>query len=227
AGLRESRLTRLPWRIPTSMPTRRSIAAAALAAVLGTAMTLAGCAKRAGPDASAAPDDMTLGRPNARVKVVEYASASCPHCARFALDIFPTFKAKYVDTGKVSFTLKEYLTEPEVLAAGGFLLARCAGKDRYFPVLEAVFRDQAQMVQTGDYRTSFQRIAKAPGGLTDAQFEACMKDTAAAKALAERANRHVKVDKIGATPTFVINGRRFEGEMTMPELDAAIAKAQG
>jgi protein-disulfide isomerase len=94
-------------------------------------------------------------------------------------------------------------------------------------VLEAVFRDQAQMVQTGDYRTSFQRIAKAPGGLTDAQFEACMKDTAAAKALAERANRHVKVDKIGATPTFVINGRRFEGEMTMPELDAAIAKAQG
>jgi len=205
------------------MPSRRPIVAAALMA----AVTLAGCARSSGPPVTATPDDMSLGNPNAKVKVVEYASASCPHCARFALDVFPTFKAKYVDTGKVSFTLKEYLTEPEVLAAGGFLLARCAGKDRYFAVLDAVFRDQAKMVQTGDYKTGFRRIAKDPGGLTDAQFEACMKDTAAAQALAARANAHVKVDKVGATPTFVINGRRFEGEMTMPELDAAIAKAQG
>ena len=205
------------------MPTRRPIVAAALMA----AVTLAGCARSGGPAVTATSEDMSLGNPNAKVKVVEYASASCPHCARFALDVFPKFKAKYVDTGKVSFTLKEYLTQPEVLAAGGFLLARCAGKDRYFAVLDAVFRDQAKMVQTGDYRTSFQRIAKDPGGLTDAQFEACMKDTAAAQALAARANAHVKVDKVGATPTFVINGRRFEGEMTMPELDAAIAKAQG
>ena len=205
------------------MPTRRPIVAAAIMA----AVTLAGCARSGGPAVTATPDDMSLGNPNAKVKVVEYASASCPHCARFALDVFPTFKARYVDTGRVSFTLKEYLTEPEVLAAGGFLLARCAGKDRYFAVLDAVFRDQAKMVQTGDYKTSFRRIAKDPGGLTDAQFEACMKDTAAAQALAARANAHVKVDKVGATPTFVINGRRFEGEMTMPELDAAIAKAQG
>jgi len=83
------------------------------------------------------------------------------------------------------------------------------------------------MVQTGDYRTSFAMIAKDPGGLSDAQFEACMKDTAAAKALSARAERHVKVDKVGATPTFVINGQRFEGEMTLPELDAAISRAKG
>jgi protein-disulfide isomerase len=204
------------------MPARRSLAAAALMAV-----TLAGCAKTAGTAGIAADDDMTLGNPNARVKVVEYASASCPHCARFDIEVFPAFKAKYVDTGKARFTLKEYLTEPEVLAAGGFLLARCAGKDRYFQVLDAVFRAQNQMIQSGDYRTGLSRIAKDPGGLTDAQFEGCMKDTAAEKALAARVDRHLKVDKIEATPTFVINGKRFEGEMTMPELDAAIAKAEG
>jgi protein-disulfide isomerase len=205
------------------MPTRRSFAAAAVMA----AVTLAGCGKLGEQAGLPQADDLTLGSPNAKVKVVEYASASCPHCARFAIDIFPAFKAKYVDTGKASFTLKEYLTQPEVLAAGGFLLARCAGKDRYFPVLDAVFRAQDQMVQSGDFSIGLRRIAKETGGLTDAQFEACMRDHAAEKALEVRVNRHLTVDKVGSTPTFVINGKRFEGAMTLPELDAAIAKAEG
>jgi len=206
------------------MPTRRSFAAAAVAVM--AAATLAGCARSGGQAGQAQADDMSLGDPNARVKVVEYASASCPHCARFAIDVFPAFKARYVDTGKARFTLKEYLTQPQVLAAGGFLLARCAGKDRYFPVLDAVFRAQDEMIQTGDFKTGLSRIAKDPGGLTDAQFEACMQDAAAAKALSARFERHLKADKVEATPTFVINGRRYEGGMTLPELDAAIARAE-
>lgn len=205
------------------MPIRLTLAALAVLASLG----LAGCAKSGDPAGVAQSDDMTLGNPDARVKVVEYASASCPHCAQFAIEVLPAFKAKYVDTGRASFTLKEYLTEPRVLAAGAFLLARCAGKDRYFPVLDAVFRAQGDMIQAGDYRPGLSRIASDPGGLTDAQFEACMNNVAAEKDLAARVERHVKVDKIGATPTFVINGRRVEGEMTMSELDAAIARAGG
>jgi protein-disulfide isomerase len=189
---------------------------------------MGGCAKHALDSAAVAQaDDMSLGDPKAKVSVVEYASASCPHCARFATDVFPTFKAKYVDTGKVRFTLKEYLTEPQALAAAGFLLARCAGKDRYFEVLDAFFKGQDEMVQTGDVRGVLARMAKSPGGLNEAQLDACMRDTAAEKALAARADRHMPVDKIASTPTFVINGRRVEGEMTMPELDAAIAKAGG
>jgi protein-disulfide isomerase len=206
------------------MPARRPLIAAALMA----ALALGGCAKHGVDSAAVAQaDDMSLGDPRAKVTVVEYASASCPHCARFAVDVFPTFKAKYVDTGKVRFTLKEYLTEPQALAAAGFLLARCAGKDRYFDVLDAFFKGQDEMVQTGDVRGVLSRIAKSPGGLSEAQLDACMRDTAAEKALAARADRHMRVDKIASTPTFVINGRRVEGEMTMPELDAAIAKAGG
>jgi protein-disulfide isomerase len=107
------------------------------------------------------------------------------------------------------------------------LLARCAGKDRYFPVLDAVFHAQSEMVQTGDVRTALARIAKAHGGMSDDQFTACMRDKAAQTALSARVTRHLKVDRIEAVPTFVINGARFEGEMTMPELDQAIAKAAG
>jgi protein-disulfide isomerase len=197
----------------------------AIAAALA-AFALAGCAKRANDPAGVEQaGDMSLGNPAAKVKVVEYASASCPHCARWDMEVFPAFKAKYVDTGQVRYTLKEYLTEPEALAAAGFLLARCAGTDRYFPVLDAVFKGQEQMVATKDPRTVLAQIAKDPGGLTEAQFDACMHDTAAEKALAARVDRHVHVDKIDSTPTFIINGRRAEGEMSLAELDAAIAQA--
>jgi protein-disulfide isomerase len=206
------------------MLARRSLVATALTAVLA----LGGCGKPVSdPAAVVQSDDMTLGNHNARIHVIEYASASCPHCARFAIDVFPIFRAKYIDTGKVNYTLKEYLTEPKALAAAGFLLARCSGKDRYFPVLDAYYKGQDEMVQTGDVRTVLSRIAKTPGGLTEAQLDACMRDTAAEKALAARADRHLHVDKITSTPTFVINGRRVEGEMTMPELDAAIAQVAG
>jgi protein-disulfide isomerase len=211
------------------MLARRSLVAAALTAALALGgLALHGCAKQALDAAALAQaDDMSLGNPKAKVKVIEYASASCPHCARWDMEVFPAFKAKYIDTGKVQYTLKEYLTEPQALAAAGFLLARCAGKDRYFPVLDAVFRGQNEMVQTGDVRGVLARIAKSPGGLTEVQLDACMRDTAAEKALAARADRHLRVDKITATPTFIINGQRVEGEMSLPELDAAIAKAAG
>lgn len=206
------------------MAVRRSFAALLIAALaLGG---LAGCAKPVSdPAAYAQADDMSLGNPKAKVRVIEYASASCPHCARWQMEVFPNFKAKYIDTGVVRYTLKEYLTQPEALAAAGFLLARCAGKDRYFQVLDAVFRGQSEMVQSGDVRGVMTRIATGPAGLTPAQFDACMRDLPAEKALAARADRHVHADKVTSTPTFIINGMRIEGEVTLPELDAAIAKA--
>src|ERR1044071_6348904 len=100
-----------------------------------------------GPPAMAAPgvagpQDMSLGNPKAPVKVVEYASVTCPLCAHFNEAVFPAFKAKYIDTGKVQYTLKEYLTEPAQVAAAGFMMARCAGPQRYFTVIDQLFRSQ-------------------------------------------------------------------------------------
>jgi protein-disulfide isomerase len=211
------------------MTSARPILAATLATMLAAGgLMLAGCAKTPLDAASVAQvGDMSLGNPAARVKVIEYASASCPHCARWDMEVFPAFKTRYVDTGKVSYTLKEYLTEPQALAAAGFLLARCAGPGRYFPVLDAVFRGQDDMVRTGDPRSVLARIAAGPGGMTPAQLDACLRDASAEKQLAARVDRHVHVDKITSTPTFIINGVRVEGEMSLPELDAAIAKAAG
>jgi protein-disulfide isomerase len=202
------------------MLSRRLTIVAAAAASLG----LAACGKAGGPSGPA-QGDMSMGNPTAKVKVVEYASASCPHCARFNNDVFPGFKAKYIDTGKAYYTFKEYLTPPENVAAAGFLVSRCAGKDKYFTVLDAVYRSQQEMFQTGDFRGVLLRIAQS-AGLTEQQFNACLNDEAAMKALNERVTRAVQQDKITGTPTFFFNGKKIaEGEVTEAQLDQAFADA--
>lgn len=196
---------------------RRLLVAAALGA-----LALAGCSKGAGTADTA---DMTLGDPNAKVKMVEYASLTCSHCGTFNNEVFPAFKAKYIDTGKVHYTFKEFLTPPNEVAAAGFLTARCAGKDKYFNVTDAIFHAQQEMFTTGDMRGILLRIAQS-SGLTEEQFNACITDEAALKALNERVEKSIKVDKVNATPTFVMNGKKIkEGDISLAELDAAVAEA--
>lgn len=198
---------------------RRLLVVAALGA-----LALAGC-NRGGSSGAADAADMTMGDPNAPVKMVEYASLTCGHCAVFNNEVFPQFKAKYIDTGKVHYTFKEFLTPPAEVAAAGFLTARCAGKDKYFGVIDAIFHAQQEMFTSGDVRGTLLRIAQS-AGMTEEQFNQCVADEAALKALDARVQEAVREDKINATPTFVINGEKVkEGAMTMAELDAAVAAA--
>jgi protein-disulfide isomerase len=187
-------------------------------------LALTACAKSSA--GVAGPDDMSMGDPNAKVKVVEYASLTCPHCARFANDVFPAFKAKYVDTGKVQYTYKEFFTPPADVAAAGYVIARCAGKDKYFAVLEGVFRSQQEMFTKGNTpRAVLLRVAQSTG-MTEAQFKACLADEKAGEALKARVEKSARADKIQSTPTFFVNGKMVkEGEITLKELDAAIAAA--
>ncbi len=178
--------------------------------------------------ASAAPadrlDDMALGSAKAPVTVIEYASLGCSHCATWAREVFPAFKAKYIDTGKARFVFREMLYGDPALAAAGSLTARCAGRDRYFQVADAVFAAQAQIARDGGPTGTLAHIA-GDAGLTPAQFTACLQDKAALAALQARADRHEKQDGITGTPTFVIAGRKLEGEQTLAELAAAVAAA--
>ncbi|MDX5331638.1 MAG: DsbA family protein [Caulobacteraceae bacterium] len=198
---------------------RRFLMAAAAAA----ALALSACSGHSA--AGAADGDMTLGDPNAPIKRTEYASLSCVHCATFNNEVFPEFKAKYIDTGKVHYTFKEFLTPPAEVAAAGFLLARCAGEDKYFDVVDAIFHSQQEMFTTGDVRGTLLRVARS-AGMTEQQFQACISDEAALRALNARIEKSQREANIKATPTFAINGKVVkEGDMTMAELDAAIAAA--
>ncbi len=201
--------------------------AKSVAVVISAAVLLTGCNRGgvggtgSGTDMTTAPE-MTQGNPAAKVKMVEYASDTCVHCARFDADVFPAFKAKYIDTGKVSYAFREFLTPPEPVAAAGFLLARCAGRDKYFKVVEAIFRAQPEMFQSGDAHGVLLRIAQS-AGLSEQQFNACEQNDAAIKALATRVQHAEDADHIEGTPTFIINGKPLpSGEKTLADLSAVV-----
>ncbi len=169
--------------------------------------------------------DMDMGNPNSPVTLVEYASATCSHCARFDRDVFPTLKARYIDTGKIHYVFREFLTPPVPVAAAAFVLARCAGKDKYFQVVEAVFRSQEEMFATQDSRTPLLRIAKSMG-MTEESFNTCLSDSAALDAVQKRMDRGITEDKIEGTPTFLVNGKQVaSGETTLEVLAKALDTA--
>ncbi|MBV9996021.1 MAG: DsbA family protein [Caulobacteraceae bacterium] len=199
-------------------------ALAVLAIAISLMAGLCGCKTQA-----VSSDDMSLGNPNAKVTVIEYASLGCPHCAHWNNEVFPAFKAKYIDTGKVRYVLREFLTGDPGIASAGFLLARCAGKDKYFQVVDAVFHEEADLLESQDNgakRDRLVRIAES-AGLTEPQFQACITDDKALTALNDRSERYGKQNNISGTPTFVINGKVYsESPLSIQDLDKAIAEAQ-
>ena len=196
---------------------------------LAAPLVLAACHGKgaAGGSAATPPDDMTLGNPNAKVTVVEYASVACPVCGRWYKEVWPAFKAKYVDTGKVHYVFREMLvggTGEMLTAASGFLLARCSGPGNYFKVTDAIFRSQPTLFD--DPHTVLLNIAKSEG-MSEAQFNACIQNEDSLKALQNRVDANATNGHINATPTFVINGVALDaGYHPLTDLDAAIAKAQ-
>ncbi|HEY4032135.1 MAG TPA: DsbA family protein [Caulobacteraceae bacterium] len=205
---------------------RRAATVLALVALTLSSPILAACQPKAAV-APAAGDEMSMGDAKAKVTLVEYASAGCPFCAHFDTDVFPAFKTKYVDTGKVHYVFREMLVgggSEIALGAAGFLTARCAGNDKYFAVLDQVFHAQEQIYKSGDIKSGLLPIAKA-NGLSDKQFEACVNDETAINALNARSEKAGQ-DGVNSTPTFFINGKKtFEGVPTPQQLDAAIDAA--
>jgi protein-disulfide isomerase len=172
----------------------------------------------------AAEGDMTLGSPTAKVQVVEYASLSCTHCAHWNNEVFPVFKKQFIDTGKVRYVFREFLTQPYQFAAAGYLLARRVGPARYFEVLDAIFHQQTAIFESEDLWGGLLKIAQR-FGLTEAQFTAAMQDKAALDAVNARVEKAAARDKVEVTPTFFINGERLEGGQPIEAFAAAIAKA--
>jgi protein-disulfide isomerase len=187
----------------------------------GVALYLIAAGARAAPPV--VPDEMALGNPRAPVTVVEYASLGCPHCATWEQQVFPAFKKTYIDTGKVRFVLKEMLFGNSTLAAAGFLTARCAGPQKYFQVVDAVFDQQARIEQGGV--NELLKVAQA-AGLTKERFTACLQDQAALNTLQARTTRYADDDKITGTPTFVVGDKRLVGDQTLAALASAIDAAK-
>jgi protein-disulfide isomerase len=163
-------------------------------------------------------DDIPLGSETAPVTIIEYASMTCPHCAAFEVGVFPKLKEKYIDTGKVRFIMREYPLDR--LAAAAFMVARCAGPEKYNALVETLF-EQQQKWAVKDPIPPLLAIAKQ-AGFTQQSFEACLNDTALFNKIQQVRDRATTKFKVDATPTFYINGEKFSGEISIDELDKRI-----
>lgn len=164
-----------------------------------------------------AEGDMTMGPDTAKVTIVEYASASCPHCAAFNNEQFGKLKLDYIDTGKVKFIFREFPHNDQAMAA--FMVARCSPKEKYFPLIDIFFKTQQKWVP--DAFVQLKDIAKQTG-MAEADFEACLKNEKVAKAIFEVRDKADKSYGVTGIPTFFINGKTYDGERTYDAMKAFI-----
>lgn len=172
--------------------------------------------------------DMTLGNPDAPVTVIEYASYTCPHCARFHADAFKQLKTDFIDTGRINFVYREVYFDRYGLWAA--IVARCGegAENRYFGIAEMIYEQQATWARQenpSDIVDSLRRIGKT-AGLTDAQLDQCFTDGDTAQAMYARWLQQSEEDGINSTPSFVINGEKYSN-IPYDEMKAVIEEALG
>ncbi len=170
------------------------------------------------------PDDRILGKADAPVTIIEYASLTCPHCAHFDVDVLPKLKAKWIDTGKARLIMRDYpLDEPAMRAA---MVARCAPPTKFYPFIDTLFHDQQQWIMSGDYKAALQRLALL-GGMSKSEFDACLANKSIEDKVLQSRLSGTQQLGVDATPTFFINGIKFDGAPEEDAMDAAISRAAG
>jgi protein-disulfide isomerase len=158
--------------------------------------------------------DRSLGKDDAPVTIVEYASMTCPHCAHFAETTYPELKKRYIDTGKVRFIFREFPLDS--LAAGAAMLARCADKDKFFPLIETLFQHQGQWAVEKPLPPLL-AIAKQVG-FSEQSFNACLSDQKMLEAIQAEQKRATDKFGVNSTPTLFVNGQMQKGGVSIEDL---------
>ncbi len=169
--------------------------------------------------------EIALGPPDAKVTVVEYASMTCSHCAHFSVDVWPAFKKKYIDTGKVHYIFREFPLDN--LAAAAAMLARCTGGDKTMPFIEVLFEHQKEWAfGEGNPVPKLFEFAKQ-AGFTQESFDKCLTDQKLLDNITNGRTRAAEVFGVTATPTFYVNGKKLDGAPTMEAFDKMITPILG
>ena len=195
---------------------RRAVLALSCAAALSMGAASASFAAEAPPPVTA--QDHVLGRADAPVTVIEYASFTCSHCADFHNTVLPAFKAKYIDTGKVRLVHRNLPTQPANVAAAAAAVALCAAPGKYFDVASVFMRDQANLATTG--AQPWFAAGVAASGRTRAEIETCLQAPATREAL-EAQIAGAEAAGVTGTPTLFVNGT-LVAEHSLDALSAAI-----
>jgi len=162
--------------------------------------------------------EISFGAADAPVTVIEYASLTCPHCRTFHVETWPAVKEKYVDTGKVRFIMRDFPFDPR--ASGGFMLARCAGDDKWYPVVDLLYRSQDSWARVPDGTAALKSLMGMTG-MSGEQVDACLGD----QALLDKVTAVMEAGKsygVDSTPTFFFNGQKEVGALTIERFSAIV-----
>ena len=163
---------------------------------------------------------MFIGDKEAPVLIIEYSSFTCPHCATFHTEVLPKLKADYINSGKVLLEYREVYFDGPGLWAG--LLARCQGNQKYFPMIDLIFRKQKDWARGNrDEIINGLLSVGRQSGLTDEKSRMCMEDSTSAEQLIEIFKQNTSADGISSTPSFVTNGELMQ-KMSYDELKKVI-----
>jgi protein-disulfide isomerase len=163
--------------------------------------------------------EKVFGAAEAPVTVIEYASLTCHHCMNFHMKTWPEFKGKYVDSGKVRFIIREFPLDP--LAMAGFMLARCAGEDKWYPVVDMLYRTQESWAHSDNPLDGLTQAMRQTGMGKDG-VEACLKREDIYQGIKQVSERG-KGFGVESTPTFFVNGKKEVGALSLEQFDAILA----
>jgi len=167
-------------------------------------------------------DDIVIGDPKSKIVLVEYFAPTCPHCVHYHQKIFPEIKAKYIDTNKIAYVLREFIGNKQDLDAT--ILARCSGNtDTYLKFLEVILNQQNNWAFSKNYREILTNIGSL-GGVPPEKFSTCLNDQDKIKILMENTKLVTNLPTFVGTPSFFINGKQFNERYTFEELSKAIDK---
>jgi protein-disulfide isomerase len=207
-----------------------AVAAIAAGVYFGTRPSSSGLTPGAvSPSAEAAallavqPNDHLLGKPEAPITLIEYASLTCPHCAHFDTEVLPKLKEKWIDTGKVKLIYRDFPLDDAALKAAQ--LAECSGNDRYYALVDLIFASQPKWAATSDPATAIDDLTKLlrVAGMSDTFIKECIANDKVANTVLERQRGGQKLG-VDSTPTLYINGQQFKGARSVEELDGVFAK---
>ena len=166
------------------------------------------------------PNDHVLGDPKAPITLIEYASLTCPHCAHFSVAVLPELKKKWIDTGKVKLIYRDFPLDQTALKAAQ--LAECAGKDKYFGVIDMIFETQSKWATATDPMADLGKSLRI-AGMGEAEVKACLANDAVANGVVAD-YRGGETLGVNSTPTLFINGTEFKGARSVEEMDATFSK---
>ncbi|MDD9910766.1 MAG: DsbA family protein [Ahrensia sp.] len=168
-------------------------------------------------------DDIVMGDVNAKVTIVEYASMTCPHCKSFHEKILPGIKQSYIDTGKAKYILRPFPFDGDRRGEAAFMLAKCAGDDKYYAMIDELFRTQDVWAGGGNPVPELMRIAKF-AGMGEEEFRACLGNQELLTKIIQGRNKAVQEFRVQATPTVFVNNEKL-GDSRLETVSKAIEAA--